>query len=391
MRRSLPSTRSARCGLLALAVVASPLAVLAAGPEATPAQLWRERIAEVREWKLWIATLGAALLALGVALRLAGQGDRLTRVRGALLLLLAVATVVAWWHPYRGSLRAWLHVGDAYHYFMGAKYFDELGYTRLYHCSVVADAEAGLRPQLVQSQIRNLETNALESARLALRDPGHCQRHFSPERWQAFSDDLRFFRQKLPVPLWFRLRSDHGYNPPPTWTLVGRWLTSEPASRDTMFRLTAIDPVLIALMVGCIAWGFGWRVACIAWIFWGTNQPASWEWVGGSILRFDWLAASLAGLCCLRRGHPVAAGVLLAWAVGIRVFPGGDRRRRGAGRGPAHAARTQLASDRGPAPLRPLVHREPRCPGRPLVAGGGRRCLAGLPSRTAAPTSPPTA
>jgi hypothetical protein len=60
---------------------------------------------------------------------------------------------------------------------------------------------------------------------------------------------------------------------------------------------------------------------CIALIYWGTNQPASWLWAGGSILRFDWLVASVVGICCLKQHRPVAAGLLLAWAVGVRIFP----------------------------------------------------------------------
>jgi hypothetical protein len=322
--RGRRSRRSrARRTLLPLLLALAPCAlVLVAGAEApTPSEQWRERIAAARELKLWIATAATALLLAGLCLRLARRERLLARARDAALVALALATVFAWWHPYRGSLRAWLHVGDSFHYFMGAKYFDELGYTRLYHCAVVADAEAGLGPALARSRIRNLETNAIESAQVALRDPARCQRHFTPERWRSFAEDLAFFREKLTIPLWFQLRSDHGYNAPPTWTLVGGALAAGSADRTRFFLLTAIDPLLIAAMFGALVWAFGWRVAGIALIYWGTNQPASWEWVGGSILRFDWLAASVAAVCCLKRERPVAAGLLLAWAVGVRIFP----------------------------------------------------------------------
>lgn len=306
-----------------LAIVPCVLAIAAAAdPALTPAELWRQRIAESRELKLWIATAATVLLALGWGLRLAHRSELLSGLRAALLVLLTVASVFAWWHPYRGSLRAWIHTGDSFHSFMGAKYFEEMGYTRLYHCAVVADAEAGLEKPLAHSQIRNLETNELESALLSMRNPAGCKRHFSPERWQSFGEDLHYFRKKLTVPLWFKIRTDHGYNPPPTWTMVGSLLAnSGPAQRSQFFVLTAIDPVLIAMMFGTLFWAFGWRVMCVALIYWGTNQPASWEWVGGSILRFDWLVASVAGLCCLKREKPVLAGLLLAWAVAVRIFP----------------------------------------------------------------------
>jgi hypothetical protein len=308
--------------LLAIA----PCAIaLAAGAESDPSPdaLWRRRIAEARELKLWIAAAATVLLAAGWMLQARGREEWLARSRGALLVALCLATVFAWWHPYRGSLRAWLHVGDTFHYFMGAKYFDELGYTRLYDCATIADAEAGLGPLLARSHMRDLATNQMQSATKALRDPDPCKSHFTPERWQAFGDDLDFFRRKLPAPLWIKLRSDHGYNPPPTWTLAGGLLTrTGPPSRQQFFVLTAIDPILLTAMFAALGWAFGWQVACIGLLYWGTNQPANWEWGGGSILRFDWLVAAVSGLCCLRRGRPIAAGVLLAWATSARIFPG---------------------------------------------------------------------
>ena len=39
--------------------------------------------------------------------------------------------------------RRCVHVWELYHHVLGAKYFDELGYTRLYDCTLVADVEAG--------------------------------------------------------------------------------------------------------------------------------------------------------------------------------------------------------------------------------------------------------
>jgi hypothetical protein len=314
------ATRWLAPGLLGLAVCA---VALAAGAEGDVAALWRQRMQEVRDLKAAIATAATALLALGLLLSRTGRADRFARGRDGLLLLLALATLFAWWHPYRGSLRAWLHVGDAFHYYVGAKYFDELGYQRLYHCAAVADAEAGMGRLLAISLVRDLETNQIRRTAELLSDPDRCKRHFTPARWREFTADVDFFRRKLPAPLWLKLRADHGYNPTPLWTLAGGLLVSTgPAGRAQFFALTSLDPLLLGGMFGALCWAFGWRVMCIALIYWGTNQPASWEWVGGSILRFDWLAASLVALCCLRRGYPGLAGGLLAWAAGVRVFPG---------------------------------------------------------------------
>ena len=287
------------------------------------ADLVAERVAAVRTWKPFLAAAATLLLLVDWRLTVAGRQGVARRLRGGLLLGLTLATLFAWWHPSRGELDAWLHKRDAFHYYMGAKYFDELGYLRLYRCSYVADVEAGLTRQLAGTRIRNLETNAFEDPRPLASDPSPCKQHFSPGRWSDFRRDAAFFRAAMPPGDWFRLRGDHGYNPPPPWTMLGGLLThTGSAGVVQLSLLTAIDPVLLALMFGAIAWAFGWRATCVALIYWGTNQPASWDWVGGSIVRFDWLAASLAGVCCLARGRPATAGVLFAWAVGVRVFPG---------------------------------------------------------------------
>jgi hypothetical protein len=235
---------------------------------------------------------------------------------------LALLTVVTGWYPNRAGFDVWFHPWDAFHYYVGGKYFRELGYTRLYECAVVADVEAGHAARLAGTGIRNLETNLIERVDSILDDPDRCKRHFSPARWRAFQHDLSWWRQGMPFRRWARMRIDHGYNPPPAWGMLGTLLTNTgPASRAQLLALASIDLLLLGLMLGAIAWAFGWQAMCIALIYWGTNHPARWEWIGGSILRYGWLAASVGGICCLRRRRPGAGGLLLAYASCLRVFP----------------------------------------------------------------------
>jgi hypothetical protein len=79
--------------------------------------------------------------------------------------------------------------------------------------------------------------------------------------------------------------------------------------------------LLLAATGLAIAWAFGWRTLCVGAIYWGTNYPAQFGWVGGAYLRQLELAALLIGICCLRRGRPAPAGVLLAVASLVRVYP----------------------------------------------------------------------
>jgi hypothetical protein len=59
----------------------------------------------------------------------------------------------------------------------------------------------------------------------------------------------------------------------------------------------------------------------VALLYWGTNYPADFGWTGGSYLRDDWLAATVIGLCLLRRKRMLGAGFLLGHATLVRVFP----------------------------------------------------------------------
>lgn len=310
--------------LLYLALLGAPgwlAGVALAGPSVDAE--FAARIADAKQWKPWIAGLATLLVTADWLLARSGRDAVASRSRAGLLVALGFATLFVWWHPYRLDAAHWLHERDAFHYYVGGKYFDELRYTRLYRCTYVADVEAGLARELVGSRIRNLETNALEDPRPLVDDPSACKDHFTPERWKAFTRDVSFFRAGMDRASWFQLRVDHGYNPPPSWTMIGRPLASTgPATRAQLAWLVAIDPLLLLGMFAAVGWAFGWRIACVAFVYWGTNQPAMWNWVGGSLVRFDWLVASVVAVCLLARGRPALSGALFAWAVGVRVFPG---------------------------------------------------------------------
>ena len=69
-----------------------------------------------------------------------------------------------------------------FHYDLNARYFDELGYTALYSCSLRADEACAHFLDLVQ-EVRNLKTYTLVSRSVLLP----CtQQRFSSVRWRAF-------------------------------------------------------------------------------------------------------------------------------------------------------------------------------------------------------------
>ena len=286
--------------------------------------------------QLALALAGAALWAHESRARAAGS-PRARRVRGAALAALGVLGLAA--YPGFGRLHAGraLHIWDSYHYYLGAKYFAELGYDGLYECTALADAEAGLRHDVATRTITDLHTNLQIKTFDVLIHPERCTDRFAAPRWAAFQRDVAWFRARVERETWHRMQRDHGYNATPVWHLLGAQLANlGPASELQLGCLAAIDPLLLLLTLGLVAWAFGWRTAALAALVLGTCYPARFYWTGGAFLRMDWLCAMVAGLCFLRKDRPLAGGAALAYAAMLRLFPAALFA------GPALAAASQL-------------------------------------------------
>ena len=88
----------------------------------------------------------------------------------------------------------WFHAWDTYHYYIGAKYFEELGYKDLYNATAVADAESGYHDPRRQRLIRNLTTNELEPVETVFRHAEQYKNLFTEDRWREFRHDVDYFR-----------------------------------------------------------------------------------------------------------------------------------------------------------------------------------------------------
>jgi len=245
------------------------------------------------------------------------------RLRDSLLGGLALVAFFSWWNFGHFHYPDYLQVHDNYHYYLGSKYFSELGYTRLYQCTAVADVDAGFGAQVADRWIRDLSTNEVQRGAAVVKDPFACTSHFSSARWDVFQKDVAWFRSHSSTESWNGIPFDHGYNATPVWGVAGNLLAGNDVVTDRQILLLSLfDPVLIVIMWAFVWWAFGWRTTCVAMIWWGTNYLSRYAWTGGAFLRADWLAFTVIGVCFVKRNRPVAGGVALTYATLLRIFPG---------------------------------------------------------------------
>ncbi len=293
----------------------------ATAPPGSPLPLWPrlspERLAAVYEA---LAALLMLVVGWGLLARRSMPGAREERVRRGAFFALALVSLMAWPYLFNLHFPRFVHISETFHYYMGAKYLPELGYSRLYACTVVVDAEDAV--VLTDRIVRDLRDNRRVPAASQLERSPECRARFTPRRWEAFRQDTAFFRAAMGEHKWFRVRNDHGFNATPAWAVLGGLLAGlTPASWSQIVPLALIDLALIAAIFVMIGRGFGLEAAAIAAGYFGLSFLSQFGWTGGSILRYDWLFWLVAGVVGLRTGRPALAGFALASSTLLRVFP----------------------------------------------------------------------
>jgi hypothetical protein len=273
----------------------------------------------IKRLNLLLALAAAAVMLTRAARR--GRGAPGPAGRGAIVVLAALALVgYLNFFSFHGE-RTWIHLHDVAHYYLGSKYHAELGYADLYTGMLRAEAEShGNRFKAVEA--RDLRTYEQVHIRDLLRESDRVKAAFTRERWEAFREDVDFFRSRL-GPGYGTLLLDHGFNPTPVWALIGGWLANlVPAgSHSGILALTLIDPLLIAASMGMIAWAFGAEAALLAFLQLCIMFGATFGWTGGAFMRYPWLFGVIASICLLKKRRSGLAGAALALAAAMRIFP----------------------------------------------------------------------
>jgi hypothetical protein len=261
------------------------------------------------------AVLLTALIPLLVSL-MRGRWQWIVRHQQRLLQMLVVLGAAAYvnfggFHT-DGSA---LHVWDQYHYFLGSKYFHELRYDGLYVATLEARRET--HPEIaLPTRVRDLRSGKLVPFAEVAEHTQEVRRRFSDERWQRFSDEAsRFYLQD-------DIFLDNGLKATPAHVQVLRLFSSWQTFRTrSLFVAAALDFVLLGLAGFAVYRAFGLTVLAAVSLMFGFGFCSRYYWLGGAFMRHDWLAALLIAAASLQFRRFKTAGVAIAYASVVRIFP----------------------------------------------------------------------
>lgn len=269
--------------------------------------------------KTWLGYAKLACLALAAGLFFAAR--RFPARRSWFYGAVAIIGAFAWTHFGTFHGNGVIHYHENYHYYMGAEYFEENGYTGLYACTLWAEKELGLEAAVRNRYVSDLENNRMVAGGDLLDVEPACRRRFDAARWASFREDVRFFRNNLYPGSWQRIFRDHGYNPTPVWTMLGKTASAGGPAATAIPRVVWIDVVLWLGIGALLLWAFGQQALALAFLTLGCGLPWHFDWTGGAFARTPWLFFLVAGVCLLKKERPFSAGLSLAMAALLRVFP----------------------------------------------------------------------
>lgn len=215
-----------------------------------------------------------------------------------------------------------VHYGEMFHYYLGSKYFKELGYYDLYKAVIAADAEQDNALAAIPFYT-DLKTYQNARRETALRDADRIKGLFSSERWDAFKQDLSFFKQEVAmpgVPAVFFFVMDHGYNASPVSTsFLGVITNNVPVTQLPL--LASIDVFLVLAMLAIVFRTFGFEMGALFSIYFFVNILNDHGYISGGLLRYDWLLFIVAAICLLEKKRHASSAFFLTLSAMIRIFP----------------------------------------------------------------------
>lgn len=231
------------------------------------------------------------------------------------------AALVLGWVGWGVSTKAavLVHPWEQFHFYLGAKHQRPLGYFNLYKAAILADRESANVLGGLQ-KTRDLTTFEEVPVATALADADAVRARFTDGEWEDFKADWAAMARTWRID-WSRVMNDHGNSNSPAWSLVTHPLTKlVPVGVEGQAWLGWLDMILMLVLWLTVWQTFGHRVAAIGLFMWAA-EPLVFDYLSGSLLRWDWLFALGMAACFLKRGRYGVAGGFFGYAVATKLFP----------------------------------------------------------------------
>ena len=245
----------------------------------------------------------------------------------AALIVLALCSGTAYFYGQRNVPNpkeeyTWhLHRWDMYHQIIGAKYFTEVGYFRIYECTwEIDEANAGHFRRV--PEMRDIRTLKILPTQQVIGERDCADLFTDPARLAQFAKDIDDIYALGGGSMWTGLFKDKGFNGTPFHAFVLAKLTAHvEIVHEELLWLALLDVFWMSVAFCMVWWAWDAKTAAIAVLCFCMTFPNRFVHMGGSILRFDYVAMLIIALALMKKDRFAAAGVCVAWAAAERVFP----------------------------------------------------------------------
>ncbi|MCB9763029.1 MAG: hypothetical protein H6739_24730 [Alphaproteobacteria bacterium] len=217
---------------------------------------------------------------------------------------------------------------DLCHYYLNAKYFDELGYFGLYPAIVLADMEEGPRykRQTPYFQAQNEDDYYFVDFGAFAQDAawhGRIRAAFGEAGWLQFKHDFITLQRGMTgfsQSTWSQMLVDHGFNGAPSWVLLAQPL-AEAVPVEWVKALGYLDVLWLAVAVGVTAWAFGGVTAQLLVVFLLTSYSTRWPTLSWAFGRYDYVSLLIIAVGLVKKGRYAWGGAAVGMSTAFRIFP----------------------------------------------------------------------
>jgi len=237
-----------------------------------------------------------------------------------LVYLVGLLFLMNWmWSGHQGLSSYKVHGWNWYHYWIGSKYHQELGYFDIYEQTVAGWKELGSNLGKVTSA-RDQHTYKMTK----LKDNPRYTRSevWSDARWAEFKADLKKLRPRQNSKKWSGCIKDRGYNASPAWNTPASWITNalDVGNKQHLRLAKAIDLIGILGIALLLPFAFGptRAILAIGLALGVANNPTRFL---GSFVQYDWIVLVFGSVTMIRWRRHGWGGFLLGAATMLRIFP----------------------------------------------------------------------